>query len=164
MEILGNVNFYGDVEFCRIHTYVLYTMEGEDVMQLKVTTDYAIRMLKYLSSRNEVIQSKEVSEKMGIPSKYLINLGGRLKEGGLVDTHQGKYGGYTLAKPPEEIRIYDILCVMEDTIKINRCNEQEHDNGFVNDNNIIRFYMQTQEIMTRLFTSLSIADLRDGRV
>lgn len=43
-------------------------------MQFKVTTDYAIRTVLYLATKNEVITSGEISQAMGIPQKYLIKL------------------------------------------------------------------------------------------
>lgn len=95
-------------------------------MQLKITTDYAIRTILYLSLRMpEVITSLEISKTMGIPRKYLIYVGSILKQAGLLETHPGKYGGYSLAKRPEEITLFEIVDTMEDTTKINRCLEED---------------------------------------
>ena len=134
-------------------------------MQLKITTDYAIRMLKYLACKGGVIQSKEVAEQMGIPVKYLINLGGRLKEGGLINTHQGKYGGYTLAKAPEDILIYEVMCVMDDPINvIPYSKEKKQSDITIKDRQISKFYKQTQDRLLQVFAEQTIADLRDGQV
>ena len=43
-------------------------------MQFKITTDYAIRTVLYLVTKNEVTTSGEISQVMGIPQKYLIKL------------------------------------------------------------------------------------------
>ena len=47
-------------------------------MQFKITTDYAIRTVLYLATKNEVTTSGEISQIMGIPQKYLIKLLGEL--------------------------------------------------------------------------------------
>lgn len=131
-------------------------------MQFKITTDYAIRTLEYLASQSGVIPSKEVAEKMGIPGKYLINLGAKLKEAGLLQTHQGKHGGYTLAKPAIDIRIYDILCAMGDTIKINRClyDDQYCSSKSATNCRMRHFYSQIQEQLEDYFKSLTLEDLQ----
>ena len=58
-------------------------------MQFKVTTDYAIRTVLYLATKNEVTTSGEISQIMGIPQKYLIKLLGELRQHKLVRVHMG---------------------------------------------------------------------------
>ena len=66
-------------------------------MQLKTTTDYAIRTILYLTVRKpETVSSNEVAEKMAIPRQYLIQIGAVLREAGLINTRAGKHGGYSL--------------------------------------------------------------------
>lgn len=90
-------------------------------MQFKVTTDYAIRTVLYLATKNEVITSGEISQAMGIPQKYLIKLLGELRQHKLVRVHMGVKGGYTLNKSPQDISLFDIVEITESTVKINRC-------------------------------------------
>lgn len=95
-------------------------------MQLKITTDYAIRAIVYLAMcPQEIVPTSEVADAMKIPRKYLIQIGTVLKGAGLIESHPGKLGGYSLAKPPEQITMYDIVNVMEDTTRINRCLEED---------------------------------------
>ena len=94
-------------------------------MQFKVTTDYAIRTVLYLATKNEVITSGEISQAMGIPQKYLIKLLGELRQHKLVRVHMGVKGGYTLNKSPRDISLFDIVEITESTVKINRCLESD---------------------------------------
>lgn len=94
-------------------------------MQLKITTDYAIRTVLYLARVDRLASSAEVAEEMAIPRKYLINIVGELKREGLVKTHSGQNGGYSLTRPPKEISLYDIIKIMESTTKFNRCLEDD---------------------------------------
>lgn len=53
-------------------------------MQLKITTDYAIRMILYLAQNESVIVSAtEIAQAMKIPHSYLIQIGAVLKNPGL---------------------------------------------------------------------------------
>ncbi len=94
-------------------------------MQLKITTDYAIRTILYLATTKRITSSAEVADAMGIPQKYLINTIGVMKRAGLVKTYSGTHGGYSLAKTPSEITLGEIIETMEGTTKINRCLEED---------------------------------------
>ena len=72
-------------------------------MQLNVTTDYAIRVILYLSMKGGIASSKELSEKMAIPEKYVLKITKKLSEAGLIKTHIGKNGGFSVIKSAEEI-------------------------------------------------------------
>lgn len=94
-------------------------------MQLKLTTDYAIRILMYLAWTKKITSSTEMAEAMSIPQKYLSKIIFDLKKAGFVNTHSGTYGGYSLAKDPSEISLLDIMQVTEGKMKINRCLEED---------------------------------------
>lgn len=94
-------------------------------MQFKITTDYAIRTVLYLATKNEITTSGEISQVMGIPQKYLIKLLGELRQHKLVRVHMGVKGGYTLNKNPQDISLLDIVEITESTVKINRCLEPD---------------------------------------
>ena len=69
-------------------------------MQLKITTDYAIRMILYLAQNESVIVSAtEIAQAMKIPHSYLIQIGAVLKKSGLIQAHSGRLGGYSLSRP-----------------------------------------------------------------
>ena len=95
-------------------------------MQFKVTTDYAIRTVLYLATKNEadVLQGKYLKQ-WGFHKKYLIKLLGELRQHKLVRVHMGVKGGYTLNKSPQDISLFDIVEITESTVKINRCLESD---------------------------------------
>lgn len=94
-------------------------------MQLKVTTDYAVRTLMYLARHKRIVPIAEIAEAMNIPEKYLNRLGLALRDEGLIVTHRGKNGGYSLGRPPERIRLYDVVALVEGTVALNRCLEED---------------------------------------
>ena len=94
-------------------------------MQLKLTTDYAIRTVVYLATQSGITSVAEIGSKMGISENYLMKVLKALKDAGLVAGYQGKRVGYAISKNPEEISLWDIVEVMEGTTKINRCLEAD---------------------------------------
>ena len=69
-------------------------------MQLKITTDYAIRMILYLAQNESVIVSAtEIAQAMKIPHSYLIQIGAVLKKSGLIQAHRRCNGEYYSHQP-----------------------------------------------------------------
>lgn len=95
-------------------------------MQLNITTDYAIRTVLYLANRSKLASSSEISSAMKIPQNYIVILTRRLREAGILRTVRGKDGGYALNRNPCDITLYEIIVIMEGTLKINRCLEPDH--------------------------------------
>lgn len=93
-------------------------------MQLKITTDYAVRTIICLAQTKRVTTATEISEAMKIPRGYLINIIRDIGKGGFIKTFTGSKGGYALAKAPEDITLFDIIEEMEG-LRINRCLEKD---------------------------------------
>jgi Rrf2 family nitric oxide-sensitive transcriptional repressor len=94
-------------------------------MQLNVTTDYAVRAMVCLAEEKRMVSGVEIAEKMNIPPTYLLNIMGKLRNAAFVSVKRGNAGGYVLAKQPSEISLWDIMEVMEGTMKIDRYDEDK---------------------------------------
>ena len=71
-------------------------------MQLKISTDYAIRIVLYLAITQTAATSAEISAQMGIPQTVIATLARPLQEAGILTTQRGSGGGFTLSRRPEE--------------------------------------------------------------
>ena len=95
-------------------------------MQLQLATDYAIRILSYMYQQdNKLSTAVSMSESLGITYLYFMKIISRLKGAGMVDSVQGCNGGYKLANKRKKISVYDVVCVMEGGISINRCLQED---------------------------------------
>lgn len=94
-------------------------------MQLNITTDYAIRIIVYLSKTQEKATSKELSENLCIPQHYILKITKKLENAELINVYNGKNGGFSIAKEKSQISLLDIIETMEPTTKINRCLEPD---------------------------------------
>ena len=74
-------------------------------MQLTNTTDYAIRIICYLASKNQTIRTAELSRELKIPESYIPKITKELKKAGMVVASEGTHGGYTIAKKAKDLRM-----------------------------------------------------------
>lgn len=72
---------------------------------------YALRAIYELARRQGrgPIKISVISEAQAIPHRFLEVILHQLKGSGLVYAKRGYYGGYTLARPPDQITVGDVL-------------------------------------------------------
>ena len=79
-------------------------------MKLSSHDEYGLRCLVQVARHGATIP--EISRREGISEAYVGKLMRILRQGGFVIAARGKTGGYTLALPPEGIRVGDALAVL----------------------------------------------------
>lgn len=130
-------------------------------MQLKITTDYAVKLVLYLAIKKRIATSHELSEALDIPQSMVLKIGKKLHKAGIVEISTGVYGGVSLQKKDTEITLMDIIKTMETTIKINRClEENEFCNKGVNSYCTVReIYDKIQCELEKAFTEITIYEI-----
>ena len=92
-------------------------------MQITRQTEYAIKTLIELGQvpYGQLVSSKIISKKHGIPEDFLHKTIQVLARAGLVVTQRGIQGGVRLGRPLEGITITDVIEAMEGPLAINVC-------------------------------------------
>jgi Rrf2 family iron-sulfur cluster assembly transcriptional regulator len=87
-------------------------------LNLSSKSRYAIRLLLDLGLHKEfgLIRLRDIAERQRLPLSYLENLMAPLQAGGMIKTAYGPRGGVCLAVHPREIRLCDIVELMEGPI------------------------------------------------
>lgn len=85
-------------------------------------TDYAVRALVHLTrKKNGVVSVSQLAKAEKIPRPFLRRIMQILCQNGLVVSHQGKTGGFSLKKRPTEISLGEIARVFQGGVDINQC-------------------------------------------
>jgi Rrf2 family nitric oxide-sensitive transcriptional repressor len=96
-------------------------------MQLRAYSDYSIRVLMFAALRNPARATvDEVAGAFAISRHHLVKIVHQLGANGYLDTHRGIGGGFTLARPPEEIQLGEIVRLGEETDKVIGCIEMNN--------------------------------------
>jgi Rrf2 family protein len=88
-----------------------------------ITAAYATRALVCLA-RHEggwVRGAGTIASCSGVPRPYLVKVLHALARGGLVETKRGYRGGYRLARPAEQITLFEILSAVDGADVFERC-------------------------------------------
>lgn len=79
-------------------------------------TDYGLIALLELASihgQGSVLQVGEIAARQGIPDRYLEQMLTTLRRGQILRSIRGPRGGYQLARSPGEIRVAEVVRVLE---------------------------------------------------
>ena len=130
-------------------------------MQLKITTDYAIRIVYYLACCSEVITASELAYELKIPESYIPKITKKLKDANIITACEGIKGGYLLSRKPEDISLFDIISSTEITMKINRCLEED---GFCSRNatdycSVHKTFLKVQKLYEDSLREVKISDM-----
>lgn len=91
-------------------------------MKLSNTSTYALRILSFMAREPEVLYSaKFLVEQLNISDKYLRRLMTQLTKSGFIKSAQGRVGGYSFAKAPNQITLADIIESVEGMQKYTGC-------------------------------------------
>lgn len=83
-------------------------------MRVSAKVDYALRAALELAAAGEgPTKGERIARAQDIPLKFLENILLELRHGGLVQSQRGAEGGYWLARPPEEIKLADVIRAVE---------------------------------------------------
>jgi Rrf2 family nitric oxide-sensitive transcriptional repressor len=96
-------------------------------MRLTNYTDYSLRVLIYLASKEkgELSNIKEIAEAYTISKNHLMKVTYELGKMKVIETVRGRGGGIRLALSPEEINIGAIVRQTEDDFNLVECFDPE---------------------------------------
>jgi Rrf2 family protein len=83
-------------------------------MRVSAKVDYALRAALELAAAGDgPTKGEQIAQAQDIPLKFLENILLELRHSGLVQSQRGAEGGYWLARPPEEIKLADVIRAVE---------------------------------------------------
>ncbi|MBT3296892.1 MAG: Rrf2 family transcriptional regulator [Verrucomicrobia bacterium] len=89
------------------------------MMALSTKERYAARIMVYLAIRQGTgpVTKYQIAEAEALSADYIEQIMVRLKAAGLVLSHRGRKGGFTIARDPRVITLYNILTAVEGPIR-----------------------------------------------
>ena len=98
------------------------------MIRITKQTDYGIVLLTHLAASAErQYAAPELATETRMPLPMVSKILKLLARDGLLSSHRGVKGGYSLARPAEEISMAEIIAALEGPIAITECVSVESD-------------------------------------
>lgn len=95
-------------------------------MRLTSFTDYGLRMLmRMATAQDRAFSTAELALEFSLSRNHLSKIMQRLSRGGIVETRRGGGGGAVLARPAGEIRLGDLVRLLEEDQPLVECFQTE---------------------------------------
>lgn len=91
-------------------------------MRLTTFTDFGLRaLMRIASDPSRAFSTAEIAEEYGISRHHLTKAMAALANAGILITRRGHEGGAQLARPADEIRLGDVVRVLEEGSALVEC-------------------------------------------
>jgi FeS assembly SUF system regulator len=93
------------------------------MIRLSRLTDYGIVLMAHLAAREagSTHNSREVASDTQLPAPVVSKILKSLARAGLLNSQRGSKGGYSLARPPEQISVTEMIIALEGPFGLTEC-------------------------------------------
>jgi Rrf2 family protein len=135
-------------------------------MKISTKIRYGARAMLELASHygEGPIELKEIAKKENISLKYLEQVINPLRAAGLVKSIRGSKGGYSLAKPPSEICLYDVVETLEGPLDLLECLRDPKVCQKVPSCVTRDIWQEVSEAISKIFYSVTLEDMVNRRM
>ncbi len=126
--------------------------------------DYAVRALSFLAGQppGKIVSRADIEKSQDIPSFYLSKIMKDLVAGGLVQSHIGSKGGFSLAKLATSISIKDVYETVERPLVLMDCLERGADYcSYCSVCTQKSIWEEAQKVLAEFLGRISINDIAD---
>ncbi|MFW6457564.1 MAG: RrF2 family transcriptional regulator [Planctomycetota bacterium] len=132
-------------------------------MQISTKLRYGSRVLSELGVAypEETLSVRELAERQDISEKYLEHIMSSLKSAGIIRSVRGKYGGYQLRRPPEEITLAEVFRVLEGPPAPVECVENPESCSMCGACPTRRTWVDMRDAVVDVLENTTVADLEE---
>ncbi|MCX7955940.1 MAG: Rrf2 family transcriptional regulator [Patescibacteria group bacterium] len=96
------------------------------MLKISKQSDYGLVFLSYLKDKKKYVSLAEVVEKTHLPVRFLARIASYLKKNNLVESFEGKTGGYKITEKVKKITLYDYLKIFEKNLFFTSCSKNDY--------------------------------------
>jgi Rrf2 family protein len=141
------------------------SFHGSGAVAFSTKGEYGVRLMVHLGRQHGLGPASlaEIAAAEDLPRAYLEQLAMGLRDAGLVVSTRGAHGGYELTRPPETIRMSEVLRALEGPIAPMICATDDPDHGTACDRNAsctVNFlWVRVRDAISGALESMTLADL-----
>jgi Rrf2 family protein len=96
------------------------------MLRLSKKADYALIAMKHLARKQDAASTsaREIAEQYDIPIELMAKVLQRLVRTGMLRSHQGTRGGYTLSRPSGTISVADVIQAIDGPFTVTACSTE----------------------------------------
>ena len=134
------------------------------MLRLTKKADYGLMALKFLAEHSDQVSvsARDIAEAYHIPPQLLAKVLQRLAKVGILRSHAGMSGGYSLLKNPREITAFEVIRAIDGPLFITSCGTSQRSCDLTDSCTIKEPLARVNDSISGLLQKISIADLAES--
>jgi len=135
-------------------------------MRISAKADYAVRAAVELAAApdDRPVNAERIATNQDMPLNFLENILGELRHAGIVRSHRGADGGFTLARGADEVTVADIIRAVEGPLATVRGGPPE-DSAYDGAASALgRVWIAVRKNIRSVVEQVTLADVASGRL
>ncbi|HTK83270.1 MAG TPA: Rrf2 family transcriptional regulator [Bacteroidota bacterium] len=134
------------------------------MFQLSKRVEYGLIAVRHMAMcpAGTIVTTKEIAEKYHLPYELLAKVMQKLAREKFISSYQGVHGGYTLARNAEELKVSDVINVIEgkSAVTIIQCESESPQNCIIHTTCTIKNpLVKLQGTINRVLNDLTIMEM-----
>src|SRR5262245_11369328 len=131
------------------------------MLKLSKKVDYGLMSLMHLAKRTDRTSwsAREIAENYDIPLELLAKILQRLVQKGLLVSHPGTHGGYSLGRPANRISAAEVIEAIEGPLSLTNCVSDDGVCGQFEKCNVKSPLQRLNDIVVHTFQNLTIEEM-----
>lgn len=96
------------------------------MLKISKQSDYGLILLSYLKDKKKYIPLSEIIKETNLPLRFLARIASTLKKYGVLESIEGKTGGYKITSKIKKITLYDYLKIFEKNLFLTKCSQDNY--------------------------------------
>ncbi|MBN2686450.1 MAG: SUF system Fe-S cluster assembly regulator [Pontiellaceae bacterium] len=128
------------------------------MLRITKIADYGFLLLVHMAAQEEgsLHNAKDLSKSLGVPLPTVSKVLKILTQGSILKSHQGSKGGYSLARPANQISAAEVIEVVEGPVAITDCSSAE---GCERNCQVSHSWKKVNLSMVGVLRQLTLADM-----
>ena len=97
------------------------------MFNISTQSDYGMLMISYLVKKQGYIPVSELVAKMNLPQRYLARIAAEMAKHKVLESREGKVGGYKLTEKARKMSLYDYLKIFDGEVSLIKCQKEGYD-------------------------------------
>ncbi|MFW0094761.1 MAG: SUF system Fe-S cluster assembly regulator [Coxiella endosymbiont of Haemaphysalis qinghaiensis] len=131
------------------------------MLRISRLADYATTVMTILASREKCFSAAQVAWATPLSMATANKVLKLLNESKLVNSERGINGGYQLARPPEAIRIAEIVTVIDGNPAMTKCSQSESQCEHCTVCGLRKNWRLINKLVFEVLDSLSLSDMKN---
>ncbi|WP_268873173.1 RrF2 family transcriptional regulator [Christensenella intestinihominis] len=128
------------------------------MIRIPLRIGYALRILQYMDKQDRrAVNAADLSEIVDVSYLYMMKVLGTLRNANIIESLQGRYGGYRLARDASEMTVFDIVIAVEGEVVLYKRHSGSDDEIVIKE-----YFDQIEALMISEMQKTTLRDLFNG--